>query len=284
MIRGTLLHELLNLPIYWKEVRVSPAIPYALKKLPFGTHSRQYCLIAEPATSPIGWVVYWHGGGWQFGSPEQFQKTALSWLDAGYGVVLPSYRRLPWYDFRAIRQDTIQALATCRHYWESSGDHPYPPVILLGMSAGGHLAAISGLDTDILQQAGWRPTQIKGVIACGGVLDFSLMKNNPIIRLLAGSPKGGTYAMANPTAQLSNKPRELPPFLLIHGTSDGMAPYQAALNFQKHYQALPITTTCELITLSEGTHLDAARWMFHDTPLRQTILSKAGEWINGKKV
>jgi acetyl esterase/lipase len=280
MIRGTLLHELLNLPIYWKEVKASPALPYSLNKLPFGNHPRQYCLIAEPTTSPVGWIIYWHGGGWQFGSPEQFQKTALPWLDAGYGVVLPSYRRLPWYDYRAIRNDTIKALATCRNYWESQQENPYPPVILLGMSAGGHLAAITGLDTGIWQQADWQSTQVKGVVACGGVLDFSSMKNNPIIRLLAGAAKSKTYVMANPTAQLSAQQRDLPPFLLIHGSKDGMVPYQTALGFQKRYLSHPSKTACDLITLPEGTHLDAARWMFHDTPLRQTILRKAGEWIS----
>ncbi len=280
MTRGTLLHELLNLPIYWKEVNASPPLPYSLKKLPFGNHSRQYCLLAEPATPPVGWVIYWHGGGWQFGCPEQFQKTALPWLNAGYGVVLPSYRRLPWYDYRAIRHDTIKALATCRHYWESRPGNPFPPVILLGMSAGGHLAAITGLDSGIWQQAGWQPKQIRGVVACGGVLDFSMMKNNPIIRLLAGAAGSETYAEANPAAQLLDKESDLPPFLLIHGTKDGLVPYQAATGFQKRYQSHPSKTACELITLPEGTHLDAARWMIHDTPLRQTIMAKAGGWIS----
>jgi acetyl esterase/lipase len=281
MIKGTLLHELLSLPDYWKEVKASPRLPYPLKKIAFGKHSRQYCLMAEPANPPVAWVIYWHGGGWQFGSPEQFQKTALPWLDAGYGVVLPSYRRLPLYDYRTIRQDTIEVLTTCRDYWEKKGDNPHPPVILLGMSAGGHLAAITGLDTDIWQQADWQAQQIRGVVACGAVLDFSLMKNNPIIRLLAGSSRGELYAMANPSTQLPEQQGVLPPFLLIHGTRDGLVPYQAATDFQKRYRAHPSTTTCDLITLPEGTHLDAARWMFHDTPLRQTIMAKAEEWMRG---
>jgi len=284
MIRGTVLHELFNLPSYLLAVKASPKVTYPVRKIPFGKHTRQYCLVVEPETTPLAWVVYWHGGGWQFGNPEQFQKTANAWLEAGYGVMIPSYRRLPWYDYRAIRNDTIQALATCGNYWKSKEGNPCPPVIFLGMSAGGHLATIASLDTDIWQQAGWQTQQIKGVVACGGVLDFSLMKYNPIIRLLAGSPRGKTYAMANPTAHLRHTKGHLPPFLLIHGTSDGLAPYQAAVGFQKHYQDLGLSTNCDLITLPQGTHLDAARWMFHDTPLRKMIMAKAQEWISGEKV
>jgi acetyl esterase/lipase len=279
MIRGTVLHELVNLPFYWKAAADAPDVPYPIKKVPFGNHPRQYCLVIEPATRPKAWIVYWHGGGWQFGSPEQFQKTANAWLEAGYGVIIPSYRRLPWYDFRAIRRDTIDALVACRHYWEENNGDPSPPVVLLGMSAGGHLAAITGLDAGIWQQAGWQSEQIKGVIACGAVLDLSMMKNNPIIRLLAGSSQGTTFSQANPSAQLATSTAHIPPFLLIHGTKDGMAPYQAATNFQKRLQEIP-SAACELITMQEGTHLDAARWMFHDTPLRQRIIARAEEWTN----
>lgn len=281
MIKGTLFHELLNLPLYWKDVKASAPLSYPLTRLTFGKHARQYVLIAEPVRPPLGWVIYWHGGGWQFGSPEQFQKTAAPWLDAGYGVLIPSYRRLPWNDFRAIRKDTVDALVACRQYWKDKGHEPFPPVLLLGMSAGGHLAAITGLDAGIWQQAGLPGEQIKGVVACGGVLDFSLMKNNPIIRLLAGSPGGETFTLANPMAHLGNKiDHQVPPFLLIHGTSDGMVPYQAAVNFQKQYQLLPNATHCDLITLPQGTHLDTARWMFFDTPLRQTIVTQAEEWLS----
>lgn len=278
MFRGTLLHELLHLPNYWKVVRASPDLPYPVQKIAFGDHYRQYFLIAEPAEPPSGWIIYWHGGGWQFGSPEQFQKTAHPFLDAGYGVIIPSYRRLPWNDFRTIRQDTIMALAACRNFWQSKGN-PHPPVVLLGMSAGGHLASIAGLDKGILQEAGWNLAQIKGVVACGGVLDFSLMKNNPIIRLLAGHPERATFSLANPVAQMAKQTAKLPPFLLIHGTKDGMVPYEAAVSFLKCYREHSSASTCDLITMQRGTHLDAARWMFKDTLLRQTIMAKVGRWL-----
>ena len=52
-----------------------------------------------------------------------------------------------------------------------------------------------------------------------------------------------------------------------------------ATNFQKRLQEIP-SAACELITMQEGTHLDAARWMFHDTPLRQRIIARAEEWTN----
>ena len=172
------------------------------------------------------------------------------------------------------------ALAACRNFWQSKGN-PHPPVVLLGMSAGGHLASVTGLDTGILQQAGWDTAQIKGVVACGGVLDFSLMKNNPIIRLLAGNPEGDTFKLANPITQIGKHIDKLPPFLLIHGTKDGMVPYKAAVSFQNRYREHSSASTCDLITMLRGTHLDAARWMFKDTLMRQTIMAKVAGWFDG---
>lgn len=275
MWRGTLLHEIINLPLYWKEVAQAPSLSFPVEKLTFGDHARQYCLLVRPASQPRAWVVYWHGGGWQFGSPEQFRATAQAWLSAGYGVIMPSYRRLPNYRFPAIRQDAINALAACRKYWQERGEG-FPEVLLLGMSAGGHLASLAALDADILEQAGWQPPQIRGVIACGGVMDFSVMRNNPSVRMLAGSPQQARFQQANPLTHLNENS---PPFLLVHGTKDGMVPYQAAVNFKAHHERHRAPGNCELITLPAGTHLDAARWMFQDSPLRQRVFQQAEKWL-----
>lgn len=276
MLKGTLLHELISLPFYWKEVIESPDLTYPVEKRFFGDHPRQYCLFARPERPPTAWVVYWHGGGWQFGSPEQFKCTTQTWLEAGYGVVIPSYRRLPWYDYRAIRHDTVNALLACRKYWDEYNDDPYPPVLLTGVSAGGHLASITGLDNKISREAGWQTAQIKGVIACGAVLDFSTMKNNPLIRRLAGSSSGAIFRQANPKDQLKE---DAVPFVLIHGTNDGMVPYQAAINFRNQHQSLNTRSECELITLEKGTHLDAARWILHDNDVKRKVMKQVETWL-----
>lgn len=279
MWQGTIIHEVFQLPSYWYQLFRVDTTEFRVEKQYFGSHSRQYCLFAHPNEKPKAWIVYWHGGGWRFGSPEQFLATAIPWLRAGYGVVLPSYRRLPRHDYSRIKMDTIAGLVACRQYWFKQSGNAYPKVILLGMSAGGHLATLAGLDDRIVLQAGWSRGQILGVIACGAVLDLSLMQRNVLIRLLAGSPDGSRFREANPLANIGTS---APPFLLIHGTKDGMAPYQAAERFRETYNSKVSDGTIELISLPSGSHLDAGRWMFMETSgdIRKMVFSKIASWLS----
>jgi len=282
MTRGTLLHELLHLPGYLNTVRGISRAAYPVEKIAYGTHRRQYCLCTWPtAAPPKAWVIYWHGGGWQFGSPEQFQATSLPWLRAGYGVILPSYRRLPFHDLTAIRADLIASLVACRKWWTEQGYTPRPKVILQGLSAGGHLAAVVGLDHQLQSQAAWQPNQVIGVIACAPVLDLATMENNPIIRLLAGQPGTTIHHQANPMALI--RPDSMPLFLL-HGTADGLVPYQGSVNFAEKYQLVNSAAACEFVTLPNGTHLEAGHWMYTGGELQARILARGEAWLTAAQV
>ncbi len=277
MWRGTLLHELLHLPVYLNQVAGVKLEPHQCSRIPFGPHSRQYSLVLRPNVPIRAWVIYWHGGGWQFGTPEQFSVTAQPWLKAGYGVIIPSYRRLPLYQFSSIRADTIAALASIRKWWdEESSDREPLPVILLGMSAGGHLASIVGLDKSILSQAGWTNHKVAGVICAGGVLDLQPMRYNPVVRMLAGNPASRLFVNANP---ISHVHAEAPPFLLIHGKKDGMAPFDLALRFKQAYSEVADTNQIRLIPLANGSHLDAGRWMFLANAMQKEVIGQACAWL-----
>ena len=276
MWRGTMLHELVNLPEYWKQVSAVQLQAYEEEMLQFGTHAKQYCLILRPRTAIRAWVIYWHGGGWQFGTPEQFKFTAHPWLQAGYGVVLPSYRRLPVYQFPSIRADTIAALAACRRYWKEKGDTTTQPVVLLGMSAGGHVASLVGLDEQLRLQAGWLERRVVGVIVSSAVLDLYPMRHNPLIRRLAGRPGSSSFQTANP---IENIHLDAPPFFVIHGTKDGLTPYKLAERFSKRYEEDASAERLQFETLQNGTHLDAGRWMYIGGKLQQRVLEQAEQWL-----
>ncbi|MEL6655690.1 MAG: alpha/beta hydrolase [Bacteroidota bacterium] len=276
MWRGTMLHELVSLPEYWKQVSAVQLQSYEEEVLQFGAHAKQYCLVLRPKTSVKAWVIYWHGGGWQFGTPEQFKFTAQPWLQAGYGVVLPSYRRLPVYQFSSIRADTIAALAACRRYWDVGGDAPDQPVVLLGMSAGGHIASLVGLVDQWRVQAGWIDRPVVGVIASSAVLDLYPMRRNPLIRRLAGRPGSTSFQMANPVERIHP---QAPPFFVIHGTKDGLTPYQLAERFCQRYKSTASAERLRFETLPNGSHLDAGRWMYIGGELQRRVLAQAEEWV-----
>lgn len=276
MWRGTLLHELWNLPLYWQQVSAVQLENYQQERIQFGNHNRQYCLVLRPDQPVKAWVMYWHGGGWQFGTPEKFSVTARPWLKAGYGVVLPSYRRIPFHQFESIREDTVAALAACHNYWQGQENGTTKPVVLLGMSAGGHLASLVGLDQSLRQAAGWQERSVAGVVAAGAVLDLDPMRNNPLIRLLAGKPGSSTFRYANPVSHIHEA---APPFLLIHGRKDGMTPFKVAARFERAYAQRAAADRLQFITLNRGSHLDAGRWMFLPGSLQNKVLQQAEQWL-----
>jgi len=75
--KGNLLHEILHLPIYNWKMQMTPIKNISVEKIPFGKHRRQYLLFIEPDNRPVDKdkvIVYYHGGGWMFGNPKQFEK------------------------------------------------------------------------------------------------------------------------------------------------------------------------------------------------------------------
>jgi acetyl esterase len=89
-----------------------------------------------PATSPVGVVVFLHGGGWVVGSAAEWTALA-SHLAASTGciVVLPDYRMAPEHPFPVPVEDCWTAL---RHV---AGTYALP-LFVGGDSAGGNLAAV----------------------------------------------------------------------------------------------------------------------------------------------
>lgn len=86
----------------------------------------------EPTVHPP--VVWFHGGGYVFGSPETHLRVAIYLAEAhGLTVALPRYRLAPEHPWPAQFADALEAVPT---------NHE---VILAGDSAGGHLALVAAL-------------------------------------------------------------------------------------------------------------------------------------------
>lgn len=85
----------------------------------------------EPCT-----IVYFHGGGYAFGSPLTHLRICGALADrTGARVFAPSYPRAPEHQWPAQLDAAVAALATVAD-----------PVVLAGDSAGGHLAIVTALE------------------------------------------------------------------------------------------------------------------------------------------
>lgn len=265
--------ELASIPAYWKKVREVNLTGIDPVRLPYGPHPRQYVLVVKPRGPMRGTVVYFHGGGWKFSSPERFLAAAQVLSEHGWATILPSYRRIPRYSYPQILDDAVTGTNLALR-WLHQAHGAHLPWFLGGMSAGGHLAAALALEKRQGQfwSTGHPPL---GVFSCGGVLDFDYLPPSPVLLALAGRRHSATYLRANPKDQLLAHPAAVapPPFLLVHGTLDGLAPYANALSFARTYTSHFLVDQLSWQVLPEGSHLDAGYWMFEDNAARRAILS-----------
>ena len=76
-------------------------------------------------------LLWFHGGGLVFGSPESHAMMAMAIAATGIRVILPRYRLAPEVQWPAMLDDAVAAAEAVR----AAG-----PVVAGGVSAGGHLA------------------------------------------------------------------------------------------------------------------------------------------------
>lgn len=90
-------------------------------------------------------ILYFHGGGWMYGSPEQSAQLAFLYaLNTGATVVSPRYRLTPEHPFPAAFEDCYAALAWAGEHLAELG-RSRAGVIVAGESAGGNLAAAAAI-------------------------------------------------------------------------------------------------------------------------------------------
>jgi acetyl esterase len=97
----------------------------------------------SPSSSAPGLVVYYHGGGWVFGSLDGWDASVRALAVAsGCDVLSVDYRLAPEHVFPAAADDAYDALV-----WSASTSGPAQgrPIVVAGDSAGGNLAAVAAL-------------------------------------------------------------------------------------------------------------------------------------------
>ncbi|WP_087008478.1 alpha/beta hydrolase fold domain-containing protein [Gulosibacter sp. 10] len=100
--------------------------------------SRVPLLVHRPR-EPRGWLVWAHGGSWQFGSAAQWAPiTAALAARSGWAVASVEYRLAPTHRFPAAVLDVLAALE-----WADARANSLP--VVGGDSAGGTIASLAAL-------------------------------------------------------------------------------------------------------------------------------------------
>ena len=184
------------------------------KAIDYGPDERQkldvyYPEVHQPQT-PV--LVFFYGGSWRRGDREKYRFIGQALSSRGYVTVIPDYRLYPDVQFPAFVEDGAASVAWVKENIAESKNG----IVLIGHSAGAHLAALLALDARYLSQQGITDQTISGMIGLAGPYAFE-PENFRRYRAI--------FATAQPpdiSRPVTYARGDAPPLLLMHGADDSM--------------------------------------------------------------
>src|SRR5688572_25691611 len=107
-------------------------------------------ILQEDGSAPA--IICIHGGGWVSGDRSDMHYVAEYFSNAGFAAFCPQYRLSPLYTYPAPLEDIASFIRYLREKADSLGILP-DSIGVFGNSAGGHLAAMSGLTADVAERS-----------------------------------------------------------------------------------------------------------------------------------
>lgn len=238
-----------------------------------------YLAPAEKGLSPV--VINIHGGGWARGVKES-QTGFSTFFKAGYSVANIEYRLTGQATAPAAVEDTRCALI---YLIQNAGalNIDVNKIVIMGGSAGGHLALMGGLLGNDHRFDGNCPgvenIKVAAIIDKYGITDvwdWGYGKNltSKSARNWLGD-KATDQAFAATVSPVSYVSTNSPPVFIVHGDADPTVPYQQSVELHKKLTEAGVKT--EFITVPGGLHgkFDKAT----NSELNKAIIKFLGEVI-----
>jgi acetyl esterase/lipase len=229
-----------------------------------GDHSLKLDL-HRPALTEAPLVVYVHGGAWRSGSKANVPVADL--IAHGFAIASVDYRLSTEARFPAQVHDIkaairfLRAKAGLLHLRTEK-------IAIIGSSAGGHLAALTGVTNGVKELEGTvgdhldQSSDVQGIVSFYGAsnlqsilaqsTEHGLKVRVPALQLLLGGQPAEKPELAKLASPVAHLDREDPPLLLIHGDADPQMPPEQSQELAKGYEALHLPV--RLITLPGSQH------------------------------
>jgi acetyl esterase/lipase len=194
--------------------------------LPFGPNPRLALDVYSPTASAPAHgrtvVLFFYGGSWRGGSRENYRFVGEALTSRGYVAVIPDYRVHPEAVYPTFVEDGAAALR-----WTTDNIARYggnaERIVVMGHSAGAHIAALLSLDRSFLAAAGLPPAIIKGFVGLAGPYSFDPLEWR-VTRAVFGHLQEPSIVRPVRYARA-----DAPPMLLLHGDEDTtVGPYNSA--------------------------------------------------------
>lgn len=217
MIRAAFLCLLLALACLWW----NPVQAKTLSNIAYGLNKMQALDVYMPenlgANRPV--IIMVHGGGWKHGDKTNAHvitnKTA-HFIPNGYVFVSVNYRMLPEADVGKQAEDVAASVAYVQQHAAEWGGDPNH-IVLMGHSAGGHLAALVTASAARQTMAGMKPVQATIVLDSAAYNLPAMMRlpHLPLYDEAFGTATAEQLQHWSPVHQLSGV---TPPMLLVCST------------------------------------------------------------------
>ena len=215
-------------------------------------------------------IVFFHGGGWNSGNPEQFQRQSRYFASRGMVAVSVGYRIRNKHGTSPIQamEDAKSAIRFIRSNATLLSIDP-SKIAAAGGSAGGHLAAVAG-NIDLFDNSDEDLTissKPNLLILYNPVIDFGTRKwlwiNNP--------------SDASPIHNIS---KGSPPTIILTGTNDKIVPVESIMNYKKIMES--VGSRCDVILYDGAEHAFFNRGDdFIDTVFQTDIFLKSNGYLSG---
>ena len=210
------------------------------------------------ADKPTAIVINIHGGGWNHGVKES-QTGFSTFFKAGFAVANIEYRLTGQATAPAAVEDTRCALIYLIKNAKAL-NIDVNKIVIMGGSAGGHLALMGGLLANNHQFDTNCPTieniQVAAIIDKYGISDVwdwgygTNIKSKSATNWLGAKAKNKDFAASvSPMTYVS---KNSPPTFIVHGDADPTVPYQQSVEL--HKKLLEVGVKTEFITVPGGLH------------------------------
>ena len=207
--------------------------------------------------------IFVHGGGWNIGDKKSVKaKEAKAYTDHGIILVTLNYRLSPDVQHPAHMQDIAAGVSWVYHNISKYGGNP-ENMILSGHSAGGHLVALLGTDTQYLNKHALSPNIFKSIVSIDhSKYDLTEPHKGPLVRLVKKWTKNAfgtdleTLKTASPFYQ---DLKDLPPFLILVSAERNHAVKHSKIFTEKLRQA---GQKVELIPIKNRNHIQMKKDLF----------------------
>jgi len=243
-----------------------------------------YLAPPEKGLSPV--VINIHGGGWNHGVKES-QTGFSTFFKAGFAVANIEYRLTGQATAPAAVEDTRCALIyLIKNAKELKID--VNKIVIMGGSAGGHLALMGGLlgndhrfDTNC---PGVNNIKVAAIIDKYGITDvwdwgYGKILTSKSARNWLGD-KATDKVFAASVSPITYVTKNSPPVFIVHGDADPTVPYQQSVDLHKKLKEAGVKT--EFITVPGGLHGKFEKTVNSD--LNKAIIKFINEVFNNPKM